>query len=327
MRPCHSTINTNHALPIVTPFRACGVAGCSAGLKVDCGDNTFQPNISQISAGACQQCPADAVSPEASTSIEDCKCRAGYYDSGVEITSVTCKPCFAGSMCGIAIGTTIKTLPLRECYYRALSTSDDLRRCPDCDHSSGCVGGVGEGEGPCKDWLVGPYCQLCNVSDRSRYYDTEQSECVVCKVDAVAPLLRGCGLTLLAVVIVLLFTRFKPYRRVPLLARLARWLTRLFVQLSLRSKAKQLLGFYQIATRIGDVYKVGFLLCANCADCAYCATVPTTASCLLCLLSAYYAYHAGHAYYAIYNYCCLTQGSDAGGGGAAAVVLRGEHPV
>jgi hypothetical protein len=253
----------------VPPFCACGVAGCSAGLTVKCGDNTFQPSISQISAGACQQCPADAVSPEASTSIEDCKCRAGYYDSGVETTSVTCKPCFAGSMCGSVIGTTIKTLPLRECYYRASSTSDDLRRCPDCNINSGCVGGVGEGEGPCKDWLAGPYCQLCNVSDRSRYYDTEQSECVVCKVDAVAPLLRGCGLILLAVVIVLLFTRFKPYRRVPLLAKLARWLTRLFVQLSFRSKAKQLLGFYQIATRIGDVYKVGFLLCVNCAYCAY----------------------------------------------------------
>jgi hypothetical protein len=103
---------------------------------------------------------------------------------------------------------------------------------------------------------MGPYCQLCNVSDRSRYYDSEQSECVVCKVDAVAPLLRACGLILLVVVVVLLFWRFKPYRRVPLLARLARWFMRLFVQLSLRSKAKQLLGFYQIATRIGDVYKV-----------------------------------------------------------------------
>ena len=164
------------------------------------------------------------------------------------------------------------------------STSDDLRRCPDCDHTSGCAGGVGKGEGPCKDWLMGPYCQLCNVSDRSRYYDSEQSACVVCKVDAVAPLLRACGLILLVVVMVLLFWRFKPYRRVPLLARLARWFMRLFVQLSLRSKAKQLLGFYQIATRIGDVYKVGFLLCANCADCAYCAFWPITALCLPCLL-------------------------------------------
>lgn len=271
-------------------------AWCSAGKAIPCGSNTFQPGISQDNAGACQQCPEHAVSPKASTSIEDCKCEAGYYDSGVEITSVTCKPCFAGSMCGSAIGTTIKTLPLRECYYRVSSTSDDLRRCPDCDHTSGCAGGVGKGEGPCKDWLMGPYCQLCNVSDRSRYYDSEQSACVVCKVDAVAPLLRACGLILLVVVIVLLFWRFKPYRRVPLLARLARWFMRLFVQLSLRSKAKQLLGFYQIATRIGDVYKVGFLMisscvmcCVSCADyallCAY--TLPAMAVfplCLLCLL-------------------------------------------
>ena len=271
-------------------------AWCSAGKAIPCGSNTFQPGISQDNAGACQQCPEHAVSPKASTSIEDCKCEAGYYDSGVEITSVTCKPCFAGSMCGSAIGTTIETLPLQECYYRASSTSDDLRRCPDCDHTSGCAGGVGKGEGPCKDWLMGPYCQLCNVSDRSRYYDSEQSACVVCKVDAVAPLLRACSLILLVVVIVLLFWRFKPYRRVPLLARLARWFMRLFVQLSLRSKAKQLLGFYQIATRIGDVYKVGFLMisscvmcCVSCADyallCAY--TLPAMAVfplCLLCLL-------------------------------------------
>jgi hypothetical protein len=78
----------------------------------------------------------------------------------------------------------------------------------------------------------------------------------------------------------LLLWRFKPYRRVPLLARLARLFMRLFVQLSLRSKAKQLLGFYQIATRIGDVYKVGFLmfmcnvpcqLCRLCTMCLYCA--------------------------------------------------------
>ena len=241
------------------------------------------------------------MSPKASTSITDCKCEAGYYDSGVEITSATCKPCVAGSMCGSGIGTTIKTLPLRECYYRVSSTSEDLRRCPDCDHTSGCVGGVGKGEGPCKDWLKGPYCQLCNVSDRSRYYDSEQSKCVVCKVDAVAPLLRACGLILLVVVIVLLFWRFKPYRRVPLLARLARWFMRLFVQLSLRSKAKQLLGFYQIATRIGDVYKVGFLLCANCMHtvCILCImySVPTVASCHNYAHYAYYAYYALHAYY------------------------------
>ena len=228
------------------------------------------------------------MSPKASTSIKDCKCEAGYYDSGVEVTSVTCKPCVARSMCGSVIGTTIKTLPLRECYYRASSTSDDLRRCPDCDHTSGCVGGVGEGEGPCKDWLKGPYCQLCNVSDRSRYYDSEQSECVVCKVDAVAPLLRACGLILLVVVFMLLLWRFKPYRRVPLLARLARLFMRLFVQLSQRpsSCSASIKSPPALVTFTRWASSCSCVMCrVSCADYALCAyTVPSMALCPLCLL-------------------------------------------
>ena len=104
-------------------------------------------------------------------------------------------------------------------------------------------------------------------------------------------MVRGVCLIMLALIIMMLFARFKPHRRVPLLARLDRWLQRLFVQLSLRSKGKQLLGFYQIATRVGDVYKVGFLLC------------------LLCLLRL------------LYSLTVASQGSDARGGGAAAILL------
>ena len=40
------------------------------------------------------------------------------------------------------------------------------------------------------------------------------------------------------------------------LARLCEKLSRLYNQLSLRAKGKQLLGFYQVATRIADVYDV-----------------------------------------------------------------------
>ena len=130
---------------------------CSAGRKIACSVNTFQPAISKDFAGACKQCPDDAVSSIGSTSIQDCQCRTGYYgDSRVNAnaaSNVTCKLCIAGSKCGSVIGITIETLPMKECYYRASSKSDDLRRCPDCDHDSGCVGGVGEGEGPCKEWL------------------------------------------------------------------------------------------------------------------------------------------------------------------------------
>lgn len=40
------------------------------------------------------------------------------------------------------------------------------------------------------------------------------------------------------------------------LVRLLRWMSQLSAQLSLRPKSKQLLSFYQVATRVGDVYEV-----------------------------------------------------------------------
>ena len=46
------------------------------------------------------------------------------------------------------------------------------------------------------------------------------------------------------------------HRRIGCLARLGRRLSRLSKQLSLRAKGKQLLGFYQVATRVATVYDV-----------------------------------------------------------------------
>ena len=39
-------------------------------------------------------------------------------------------------------------------YYRTSSASADLRRCRDYGNTSGCVGGVGGAEGPCKPGLA-----------------------------------------------------------------------------------------------------------------------------------------------------------------------------
>ena len=38
-------------------------------------------------------------------------------------------------------------------YYRTSNASVDLRRCRDFGHNSGCIGGVSDGEGPCKPGL------------------------------------------------------------------------------------------------------------------------------------------------------------------------------
>jgi len=127
--------------------------------------------------------------------------------------------CKTGSSCSADVsGVTLETLPLMPGYYRISNVSDDLRRCPDFGDSSGCVGGVGLGEGPCKEWLTGPYCRLCNVTDRSRYFSPDTSACLVCEGDAGAPFALGFGLFIATLAIVLLWVRFKPHRDVRWLA-------------------------------------------------------------------------------------------------------------
>ena len=122
---------------------------CSAALSIPCVHNTYQPEIDQISAGACLQCPEFSVSEEASTSIEQCKCMASYYDSKPAADEVLCELCTAGSSCA-TVGTTTATLNITAGWYRTASDSADLRRCPDASNKeSGCIGGIGD-EGPCK---------------------------------------------------------------------------------------------------------------------------------------------------------------------------------
>ena len=122
---------------------------CSAGRAIPCGVNTFQPLLDQDYAGACEQCPEDAESPEASISIEACKCRVGYYDSKPAANEVACEVCTIGSSCP-TVGTTTATLNITAGWYRTASDSADLRRCPDASNEeSGCIGGIGD-EGPCK---------------------------------------------------------------------------------------------------------------------------------------------------------------------------------
>ena len=135
------------------PSRA---AGCSAGLTVACSVNTYQPLIDQVFAGACRQCPDDAVSHEASVSIDDCKCKPGYYDDTPAAEQVSCEPCKAGTDGCPTNGTTTATLNISRGWYRSSASSDDLRRCPDGSRdNSGCIGGIGD-RGPCKQCAAPP---------------------------------------------------------------------------------------------------------------------------------------------------------------------------
>ena len=244
---------------------------CSVGLEIPCGENTYNDELNQNNQGACKPCPTDSVSPEASVSIEACACKPGYYDEASGTQKIQCVPCVTGSWCSDDTkGITLASLPLLRGYYRTGNTSNDLRRCPDFGDSSGCVGGVGFGEGPCKEFLEGPYCKLCNVTDGSRFYSSEKSACLPCKADAVVLPAVVCSsaiaVTALAVLCRCLLSRCCPKpkakktdeRKAALrrcLHSLASRLRGLLTQLSLKAKAKQLLGFFQVATRVADVYE------------------------------------------------------------------------
>ena len=88
----------------------------------------------------------------AAASAADCVCIVGHYNHRPANATAECIPCPVGANCTDQ-GTTLASLPLFTGYYRTSTASVDLRRCPDFGDGSGCVGGVGDGEGPCKPEL------------------------------------------------------------------------------------------------------------------------------------------------------------------------------
>ena len=212
------------------------VAGCSAGLTVSCGINTFQPQTNQISAGACQQCPRSAESGKNSASVESCKCQEGYYDSEPAADSVSCKPCPIGSECR-GSGYTLALLPLLPGYWRTNDNSSDLRRCPDASSpdTTACANMNGV---LCKPWTAGPYCRVCNVTDGSWYFDLGQSACVLCGNTAATSLAALVGITLALLFLLYWCGWRQPCKRLRIMAYR--------VLPEIHAPLKQMIAFYQV---------------------------------------------------------------------------------
>ena len=221
---------------------------CSAGLTIECPAGTFAnaslPPNQRISMGACLPCPAGATSLAGATNVDDCVCEPGKYKK-----DGACLVCPVGSNCKHE-GTTLATLPVLTGHYRTSNSSDDLRRCPDFGPKTACVGGMSDGEGPCREWLRGPYCKLCNVTGAVRYYDAELSECLPCELDTMNwhSFVIGGAATLVLLLVALLLMRLQPHHH-PRLQPLVGWCKNISAQLSLRSKGKQLLGFCMCRNR------------------------------------------------------------------------------
>ena len=223
---------------------------------IPCSKGFYNNESGQDNMGSCKSCPENSNSVEGSVIIAACKCNPGYYDSEPESAAVECKVCPAGSSCPNA-GTTLASITMTHGYYRVSNTSIDLRECPDSsDDSSGCTGGVGSGEGPCKLLLHGPYCQLCTITDNTHYYSSSESDCVECSGDAFRSVGLAIGIVLAGFLLVGCFIKFRPDRKYERFVQLRQRLNIILMQLSGRAKLKQCLGFYQVTTRIADVYVV-----------------------------------------------------------------------
>jgi len=234
-------VGRSEGLTSARDCKACPMGSwCSAGQAIQCGVNTFQPRINQISAGACLQCPRFAESNNNSASVEDCKCQERYYDSrnssAAAADKMYCKPCPIGSACKES-GHTLALLPLRPGYWRTNNNSSDLRRCPDASspNTTACANTNGV---LCKPWTTGPYCRVCNVTDGSRYFDSGQSACVECGDTAATSLATLIGTTLAALLLLCWCGWRQPCKRLRIMAHQA-------VQ-QIRAPLKQMIAFYQV---------------------------------------------------------------------------------
>ena len=203
-----------------------------------CPEDTYQPRVHQSSAVACKRCAEFSESLAGSASGSACKCVKDYYDFIDDPEVVQCRRCPIGSACGEASGHTLALLPLQPGYWRTSSQSSDLRRCPDASlqDKSACANVNGQ---PCKPWTTGPYCRVCNVSDGSRYFDSDQSECVECGGRAATSLATLIGITLV-VLLMLCWCgwRIKSYKRLRFLVYQALG--------KIRAPLKQMVAFYQV---------------------------------------------------------------------------------
>ena len=253
---------------------------CSAGNSIPCVRNTFNELRDKFDQSACRPCPVNSVTRDVgSTSFDDCVCARGFFAdtriwpnlqrlraanlSDTEEfrlnATIFCHRCVAGAAClpddeDTTEGLTLESLPLQPGYWRNSPMSLDIRSCADRSEGTtpGCRGGAGE---PCKDWLDGPLCTLCNVTS-GRYYSPDEYACKECDSSTVAvPLALAASLLSAFLIGPPLCVGLRLPRRLGLEVHW-RVLKPRLMRLGLTAKFKLLASFYQICTKIPVIYQV-----------------------------------------------------------------------
>ena len=240
---------------------------CAQGRSVACLADTYNPTTGNLSLDACLACPEHSETVgDAATSPRDCLCSVSYYDASnaTERGPPECRPCPSAATQCDEVGTTLATLPVLAGHWRTSSRSTDIRQCPSrytggsngTTLLSGCLGGAGAADELCGEWLAGPLCTQCNASG-GRYYDAYDFACRECDF---SPSRSATAIIVGAVLLGLGAACGVRVRRLLRRGRLKRLLAFLHQMRRLRRrltvKAKQCVSFYQIVTRVPQIYQV-----------------------------------------------------------------------
>lgn len=217
--------------------------------------------VSAVSRGArLSTSPRPRSTRPASAKARSCVCS--------HPTSRRCRCSPVGTDCDG--GATIERLPIRKGFYRLNDETVDVRKCPDADtncsttfeqpgclSTSACIGGT-DAELLCAPSLAGPFCRMCDRSliTEEVYYVAATSEavahCKACSGTLGVTLVLAAGLLGALTVLVLVATRLQ--RRIP--AAWAEWYVQTVAKTTLKNKAKIVIGFYMIVTKVDIVYSV-----------------------------------------------------------------------
>ena len=181
-------------------------------------------------------------------------CKANFLTSPLA-TSLECVMCPNHTACD-ALNTTLTSLAVEPRYWRPGFNSTVAKQCPfpstcagglsssalySADAASGCTPGRG---------LVGAYCMLCATP--KSYFDPQRAACEPCGHATEFTILVIVLGSLIAVAAAVAWhvrpTWWPQARRLMAMAR--RW--------HFRARARVLIGFYQIVSQLGDVYKIGY---------------------------------------------------------------------
>jgi len=270
---------------------------CTAGMKVACEAGFYNPTNGSNTQNACLKCPEHSTTVPTfaigetiftfdqatnttlnstsetvlgATSLSECICEYGYYNSFMGVgDNVTCEVCPVGTDCQ-SRGTTLATLNIKPGYYRSSASSIDVRICTDassnCDGkmscqetTSACAGGS-DMLSLCREGLTGAFCELCvNATSPTKYYspadDLKVASCELCDASqalVILGFLFGCACVAGAFAYVgfCLYFRMSQARR--------KYLKTRWQAYGFDTKLKQIIGFYQISTKIAKVYVVNF---------------------------------------------------------------------